>query len=161
MAVPMILNALIVAAVLGGGLKNVIIAIAISIIPIQCRMMCGQALTIKQNDYVLAGRAVGTSDLRTMLLHIAPNAFPPLLVLTSIDFGQCILMEATLSFLGIGIAPPLPVWGGMVRDGYPHLLMSPILSFAPGLAIMLVVFGSNMMGDGLRDAIDPRLRGAF
>ncbi len=161
MAVPMLLNALVIASVLGGGLKNVIIALGIGMISGQCRMMCGQAMTVKQNDYVLAGRAMGMSDMRMMLQQILPNAFPPLLVMITIGLGSTILAEAGLSFLGLGIAPPGAAWGSMINDGYKYLLSNPILSFAPGVAIMLVVFGFNMMGDGLRDALDPKLRGAF
>jgi ABC-type dipeptide/oligopeptide/nickel transport system permease subunit len=161
MSIPMLLNALIITALLGGGMKNVIIALAIGGIAGQCRMMCGQALTIKQNDYVLAARSTGVSDRRMILRHIFPNAFPPLLVMITIAFGSTILAEAGLSFLGIGIMSPTPAWGGMVNDGYKYLLTNPILSFAPGLAIMMVVFGFNMMGDGLRDSLDPRLRGSL
>lgn len=159
MAIPMLLNALIIASVLGGGLQNVIIALAIGGIPGHCRMMCGQTLTVKQNDYVLAGRAMGMRNPRMMLAEIFPNAFPPLLVMISIGMGATILAEASLSFLGIGIEPPGAAWGSMVNDGYKFLLTNPILSFAPGMAIMLTVFGFNMVGDGLRDAIDPKLRG--
>jgi peptide/nickel transport system permease protein len=161
MAIPMLLNALIIASVLGGGLKNVIIALGIGMISGQCRMMCGQALSVKQNDYVLAGRAMGMSDMRMMLQQILPNAFPPLLVMITIGLGSTILAEAGLSFLGLGIAPPGAAWGSMINDGYKYLMTNPVLSFAPGVAIMLVVFGFNMMGDGLRDALDPKLRGAF
>lgn len=161
MAIPMLLNALIIASLLGGGLKNVIIALGIGMISGHCRMMCAQVMSIKQNDYVMAGKAMGMSDTRMMLSEIFPNAFPPLLVMITIGLGSAILAEAGLSFLGLGVNPPTPAWGGMINDGYKFLLTSPILSFAPGVAIMLVVFGFNMMGDGLRDAIDPRLRGAF
>jgi peptide/nickel transport system permease protein len=161
MAIPMLLNALIIASVLGGGLKNVIIALGIGMISGQCRMMCGQALSVKQNDYVLAGRAMGMSDMRMMIQQILPNAFPPLLVMITIGLGSTILAEAGLSFLGLGIAPPGAAWGSMINDGYKYLMSNPVLSFAPGVAIMLVVFGFNMMGDGLRDALDPKLRGAF
>jgi peptide/nickel transport system permease protein len=161
MASPMIINALIIASLLGGGLKNVIIALGIGMISGQCRMMCSQALTIMQNDYIVATRSLGAGALRTMLRHILPNAFPPVLILTTIGLGTTILAEAGLSFLGLGIAPPQPAWGSMVNDGYKYLLTNPILSFAPGIAIGLVVFGFNMMGDGLRDALDPRLRGTL
>ena len=161
MAFPMILLALVIASLLGGGMKNVIFALGIGMIAGQCRMMCGQALTIKENDYVLAGRAMGMSSLRMMLRQILPNAFPPILVMVTVSIGATILAEAGLSFLGIGITPPEAAWGSMVNDGKNYLLMRPVLSFAPGAAIMLVVFGFNMMGDGLRDALDPRLRGAF
>ena len=161
MSVPMLLIALIIAALLGGGEKNVIIALAVGGISGQCRMMCGQALTIMQNDYILAGRSLGINDRRMIIRHIFPNAFPPLLVLITIALGTTILAEASLSFLGIGIIPPTCAWGSMVNDGYKYLLTNPILSFAPGLAIMMVVFGFNMMGDGLRDSLDPKLRGTL
>jgi ABC-type dipeptide/oligopeptide/nickel transport system permease subunit len=161
MAVPGMLIALVLAAMLGGGLKNVIVALGVSVVSGQCRLMCAQALTIKQNDYILAARTMGVSDLRMMMRHILPNAFPPLLVLMTMDLGIVILAEAGLSFLGMGIAPPGAAWGSMVSDGYKYLLTHPILSFAPGLACMMVVFGFNMAGDGLRDALDPRLRGTL
>lgn len=161
MAVPMILIALIIASVLGGGLKNIIIALGIGMIPVQCRMMCGQAMTIQQNDYILAARSIGVGHLRMMLRHIFPNAFPSILIVITIGLGTTILAEAGLSFLGVGILPPEAAWGSMISDGYKFLLTNPMLSFAPGIAIMLVVFGFNMVGDGLRDALDPRLRGTF
>ncbi|MBN1190672.1 MAG: ABC transporter permease [Dehalococcoidales bacterium] len=161
MAVPMILLALILASVIGGGLKNVIIALGVGMVPVQCRVMCGQSLSVKQNDYILAARALGMGDMRLMVQEILPNAIPTLLVVTTIGLGTTILAEAGLSFLGIGVLPPEPAWGGMINDGYKFILSNPALSFAPGVAIMLVVFGFNMMGDGLRDALDPRLRGVI
>ncbi len=161
MSIPPLLLFIIIAGSLGGGIRNVILALAIGMIPVHCRLMCGQALSIKQNDYVMAGRSVGASDLRIMLRHIFPNAFPPLLVVITMELGTAILAEASLSFLGIGIEAQTPAWGSMVNEGRSYLLTNPIISIAPGLAIMLVVFGFNMMGDGLRDALDPRLRGTF
>jgi len=161
MTVPMILLALTIAAVLGGGLTNVIIALGIALIPTYARLMCGQAMAIKQNDYVTAVRSIGASNLVIMIRHVAPNCFPPLIVMMTMQIGITILAEAGLSFLGIGIKPPGAAWGAMVSEGYRYLTISPILSFAPGLAIMLVVFAFNMIGDGLRDALDPRLRGTL
>jgi peptide/nickel transport system permease protein len=161
MTVPMILLALTVSAVLGGGLKNVIIALGVALVPTYARLMCGQAMTIKQNDYVLAQRSLGAGNLRTMLRHVAPNCFPPLIVMMTMQIGITILAEAGLSFLGIGVNPPTAAWGAMVSEGYRFLTINPLLSFAPGLAIMLVVFAFNMIGDGLRDALDPRLRGTL
>ena len=161
MSIPMLLNALIIATLLGGGVKNVIIALAVGGVAGHCRMMCGMAMSIKQNDYILAERSTGVSDWRMITRHIFPNAFPPLLVMITIALGSTILAEAGLSFLGIGIIPPTCAWGSMVNDGYQYLLTNPVLSFAPGLAIMIVVFGFNMMGDGLRDSLDPRLRGTL
>jgi len=161
MTFPMILLALTIAAVLGGGLKNVILALGVSLVPPYARLMCGQALTVKQNDYVTAGRAMGAGNFRIMLKHVAPNCFPPLIVLMTMMMGSAILAEAGLSFLGIGVNPPGAAWGAMVSEGYRYLLTNPVLSFAPGFAIMLVVFAFNMVGDGLRDALDPRLRGTI
>lgn len=161
MAVPMIVLALVISAVLGGGVKNVIIALAVGAIPGQCRMMCAQTMSVKASDYVLAGRTVGVSNWRQMLRHIYPNAFPPCLVMMTISIGATILAEATLSFLGAGINAPQAAWGSMIAAGFPHLVKDPWLSIFPGVCIALVVFGFNMMGDGLRDALDPRLRGTI
>jgi ABC-type dipeptide/oligopeptide/nickel transport system permease subunit len=159
MAFPMILLALLVASLLGGGMKNVIIALSIGYIAPPTRMMCGVALSVKQNEYILAARTMGLSNFRIMVQQILPNAFAPLLVTLTIGLGAVILAEAGLSFLGVGITQPTAAWGSMVNDGYKYLLSNPALSFAPGIAIMVAVFGFNMIGDGLRDALDPRLRG--
>jgi len=159
MAFPSILLALLVAGLLGGGLQNIIIALTVGMIAPVIRITCAMALSVKENDYVLAARTIGTSKMRIMLSEILPNCFAPILVMMTMGIGSVILAEAGLSFLGVGITPPTPVWGRMVNDGYKFLLTNPELSFAPGLAVMLVVFGFNMMGDGLRDALDPRLRG--
>lgn len=159
MSIPMLILALCLAALLGGGLGNVIIALGISLTSIYARLVCGQVLAIKENDYIMAERSMGATDLRIMGYHLMPNAFPPLIVMVTLQLGTMILAEAGLSFIGIGIQPPTPAWGGMVNSGYPYLFTHPILSIAPGMAIALVVFGFNMAGDGLRDALDPRLRG--
>ncbi len=159
MAVPMLLIALIMASLLGGGVKNVILALGVGMLSVHARMMCAQALSVKQNDYILAAKAMGISDMRMMLRHIFPNAFPALMVVITVGLGAVILAEAGLSFLGVGVMPPYPAWGGMISDGYKYILSNPALSLSPGVAIMLIVFGFNMMGDGLRDALDPRLRG--
>jgi peptide/nickel transport system permease protein len=116
-------------------------------------------LSAKETDYVLAERSLGSSNLRIMFAHIVPNCFAPLIVLITIQIGAAILTEASLSYLGIGITPPAPAWGAMVNSGYKYLSANPLPSIAPGVAIMLVVFGFSMVGDGMRDALDPRLRG--
>ncbi len=159
MCFPMLLLALVIAAVLGSGIWNVIIALSIATIPGYARVTHGVTLSIRENDYILAERAMGSSNLRTMAGHILPNAFPPLIVLITMQLGSLILAEAGLSFLGIGINPPGAAWGAMVYDGYRYLTQNPALWVAPSIAIMLVVFAFNMVGDGLRDALDPRLRG--
>jgi peptide/nickel transport system permease protein len=161
MSIPMILLALVIASMLGGGLKNVMIALGIGIVPGYARLMCGQALAVKENDYVIAARSIGSSNFRVMLRHILPNSLPPLIVMMTMMLGLAILSEAGLSFLGIGIEQPGAAWGSMVYNGYAYLTISPMLSIAPGVAIMLVVFAFNMVGDGLRDALDPRLRGTL
>jgi peptide/nickel transport system permease protein len=161
MSFPMILLAMVIAALLGGGMSNVILALTVGLVPIYARLMCGQVLSVKANDYVLAEKSMGASSIRIMFGHIVMNCFPPLIVMMTMVLGATILAEAGLSFLGIGIEQPTPAWGSMVNDGRDYLLDLPILSFAPGLAIMLVVFGFNMVGDGLRDALDPRLRGVI
>jgi ABC-type dipeptide/oligopeptide/nickel transport system permease subunit len=161
MALPGIILVLLISGLAGGGIPIVIFALGFGGIAGMCRMMCGQALSVKQNDYVLAGRAIGMSNWRMMLTQIFPNAFPPLMVGITMGIGGVVLGEAGLSFLGIGVMPPTPSWGGMVNNGQSYLLSNPILSLAPGVAIMLLVFGFNMLGDGVRDAVDPKLRGVI
>ncbi|MBW1767474.1 MAG: ABC transporter permease [Deltaproteobacteria bacterium] len=159
MAIPPLILALTFAAVLGGGLTNLMISVGIAMVPTYCRLTCSLTLSTKENDYIMAGHAVGASVRRIMLMHLLPNIFPPLIVLITLNMGQAILIEAALSFLGLGIAPPGAAWGSMVKAGYRDLLTNPVLSFAPGLCIMMVVMAFNILGDGLRDALDPRLRG--
>jgi peptide/nickel transport system permease protein len=161
MSFPMILLALVIAALLGSGMKNVIIALSVAMMPGYARVMCGQVMSVKENDYITAGRSVGGTNRRIMLRHVVPNCLAPLIVMITMMLGAVMLAEAGLSFLGIGIVPPTAAWGSMVNDGRQYLLTLPILSFAPGLALMFVVFAFNMVGDGLRDALDPRLRGAI
>jgi peptide/nickel transport system permease protein len=161
MAFPVLLLALAIAALLGGGLVNVMIAIGIGMMSGYARVMCGQAISVRENDYILAARSSGASNMRIMFLHVLPNCFPPMIVLMTMMIGMTILFEAGLSFLGIGIKEPTIAWGSLVNDGYKYLLTHPLLSVAPGIAIILVVYAFNMVGDGIRDAIDPRLRGTF
>ena len=161
MAFPVLLLALAIAALLGGGLLNVMIAIGIGMMSGYARVMCGQAMSIRENDYVLAAHSSGASNMRIMFRHVLPNCFPPMIVMMTMMIGMTILFEAGLSFLGIGIKEPTIAWGSLVNDGYKYLLSHPLLSVAPGIAIILVVYAFNMVGDGLRDTIDPRLRGTF
>jgi ABC-type dipeptide/oligopeptide/nickel transport system permease subunit len=168
MAFPSILLFILIAGIAstsgvagGGGIPVLIFALGFGSIAGMARMMCGLALSVKQNDYVLAARAVGMSNWRIMRTQIFPNAFPPLMVNITMGIGGMVMGEAGLSFLGIGIVPPTPSWGNMIMDGMTYLLTNPLLSLMPGIAIMLLMFGFNMFGDGLRDAVDPRLRGVF
>lgn len=157
-AVPMIVLAMALGAALGGGIVNVILSLGIAIVPTYARLMRGQVLAVKHADYVVAGTLIGASALRNMLVHVFPNCISPLIVLMTMNLGTAILAEAGLSFLGLGIDPPDPSWGSMVNDGYRYLLSNPLISLAPGFAIMAVVLSCNILGDALRDALDPRLR---
>jgi len=159
LALPPLVLMLAISAVLGAGLVNVLLALGIGMMPTYCRLMYAQTISIKESDYITAVHSIGAGHLRIMVKHLLPNAFPPLLVLVTVNLGTAIMMEASLSYLGIGIIPPTPSWGGMVNAGQSYLLDYPLLSFAPGIAILLVVLAFNMVGDGLRDALDPRLRG--
>ncbi len=159
MGFPMLLLALLLSAVLGGGIQNVIIALSIATVPGYARVMHGLTLSIRENDYIMAETSIGVPTWRIMLQHVLPNGLPPMIVLVTLQLGSVILAEAALSFLGIGIKPPGAAWGSMVNDGYQYITSNLILSLAPGLAIMLTVFAFNMVGDGVRDALDPRLRG--
>jgi ABC-type dipeptide/oligopeptide/nickel transport system permease subunit len=161
MAFPVMLLALAIAVLLGGGLVNVMVAIGIGMMSGYARVMCGQAISVRENDYILAARSSGASNIRIMFRHVLPNCFPPMIVLMTMMIGMTILFEAGLSFLGIGIKEPTVAWGSLVNDGYKYLLSYPLLSTAPGIAIIVVVYAFNMVGDGVRDAIDPRLRGTF
>ena len=161
MAFPLLVKALVLAVLLGGGLLNIMIAVGIGLSATYARVMCALALSGKENDYILAARASGASHRRIMLSHILPNCFPPMIVLITLQLGGAIIIEASLSYLGVGIESPGAAWGSMVADGYQYLLSHPVLALVPGVAIMLVVYAFNMVGDGLRDALDPRLRGTL
>ena len=153
-----LLLALVVSTLLGSGLNAVLVAVGLALMPGYVRLMAGQVLSTRQNEYVMAARAVGAGQRVVMFRHILPNCLSPLIVQVTLVIGLAILIEATLSFLGLGIKPPTAAWGSMVYDGYRYLALRPVLSLGPGLAIMLAVFAFNMVGDGLRDALDPRLR---
>jgi peptide/nickel transport system permease protein len=159
MSIPPIILMMSVAAVLGGGLRNIFVALSIGIIPVYCRLTNGQIMSTKESDFITAAVLIGASPVRIMIRHLLPNSFATLLVAMTMNLGFAILAEASLSFLGIGISPPTATWGSMVNDGYRYLLTNPMLSFAPGVSILAVVLSFNLVGDGLRDALDPRLRG--
>ncbi len=159
MSLPPLVLMLAIAVMLGGGLTKVFAALAVGFMPTYCRLMCGEVLSVKENDYIMAANVIGGSHLRIMFRHLVPNVFPPLFVNITLDLGFAILSEASLSFLGIGINPPTATWGAMINGGQHYLLTNPLLSIVPGVAIVLVVLAFNLVGDGLRDALDPRLRG--
>lgn len=156
MAFPGILLALAVMAVLGPSLNNVILALCLVSWVGFARLARGQVLSIKERDYIQAAKAVGASPLRLLFVHIFPNIISPLLVEATFGIGSAIVAEAGLSFLGLGVQPPTPSWGSMLNEGRQFMMQAPHMTIFPGLAIMLVVMAINFLGDGLRDAIDPK-----
>jgi ABC-type dipeptide/oligopeptide/nickel transport system permease subunit len=159
MAFPGIVLALAVMAVLGQSLTNIILVIGLVIAPGSSRVVRGTVLSIKHNVYIDASRSVGASDLRIILRHILPNVFAPIIILASVWIGNAIVIEAALSFLGLGTPPPTPSWGGMLAgEGQRNLENAPWLAVFPGVAISITVLAFNMLGDALRDVLDPRLR---
>jgi peptide/nickel transport system permease protein len=161
MAFPPIVLALSLAFVLGGGLFNCMVAVGVAMVPSYVRLTRSQVLSVKEMDYITAARVIGSGNGRIIFCHILHNVFPPLLILMTLNLGGAILSEASLSFLGVGIKPPGAAWGSMLQEGYQNLFTHPHMSFAPGLCILIVVLGFNLMGDGLRDALDPRLKGVL
>jgi len=157
-AFPTVLLALGVVAALGTNPANVVIAIIIVYTPIFARVVRGPVLAIKEREFVEAARALGARNWRIIANHLIPNLMSVLIVQTSIALSWAVLTEASLSFLGLSAQPPAPSWGSMLNEGRQNLELAPHLAIFPGLAIMLAVLGFNLLGDGLRDVLDPRLR---
>lgn len=158
LAIPSILLAISIAAALGPGLRNVMIAIAIGSVPQFARIVRASILTVKEQEYIEASRATGASDLRIIVSHILPNCIAPIIVQTTLGVGNAILNAAGLSFIGLGVQPPIPEWGAMLSAARQYIRDYWWMLTFPGLAIMLTVFALNVLGDGLRDALDPRLK---
>ncbi len=154
---PSILLALVVITVLGPDLKNTMIAIGITYIPVFTRIVRGSVLSIKENEFVQAGQALGASDLRLISRHITPNIMAPVIVQASLALAGAILTEAALSFLGLGIQPPAPSWGAMLSESRRYMELAPWTIIFPALAIMITVISFNLLGDGLRDVLDPKI----
>jgi len=158
---PLLVLALVMSASLGPSIQNVVIAISIPIIPRAARVIRSSVLSIREMQYVEAARSVGVSHLRIAFRHILPNTMGPFIVLCTAQLGSAILVEATLSFLGLGVPEPYPSWGRMLSvSAAEYAQKAPHLVIFPGVAISLAVFGSNLLGDALRDTLDPRLRGS-
>ena len=155
---PTLVMGLLVVAMLGPTVGNLILAITLTAIAPFARIARAPTLTVKERDFVEAGRALGFSNLRLMLVHILPNVLDDILVMAALWLATAIRTEASLSFIGLGVRPPTATWGGMIREGFENILDSPWLAIFPSLAILVVMFGLNMLGDGLRDTSDPRLR---
>ncbi|MCV0349016.1 MAG: ABC transporter permease [Nitratireductor sp.] len=159
LAFPSLILGLIVVAMLGPSIANLVIAIALTAIPPFARIARAPTIAVKNREFIEAGRALGYSDKRLMFGHILPNIAPEILVMGSLWLATAIRVEASLAFIGLGVAPPTATWGGMIREGFENILDSFWLALFPSIAILIVVFALNLLGDGLRDAIDPRLRG--
>lgn len=155
---PVLLLAIGLMAVMGPGVKNIIIALALVFIPTYGRVVRGSVLSIRQKEYIEAARNAGSGDLKIIFLHVLPNTMAPLIVVTTISVANAILIEAALSFLGLGVPPPAPSWGNILSDGRNFISQAPWLTIFPGLAITLTVLGFNTLGDGLRDVLDPKLK---
>jgi peptide/nickel transport system permease protein len=159
LAFPSLILGLIIVAMLGPSMTNIIVAIALTSIPPFARIARAPTIAMKEREFVDACRALGFSDARILLGHILPNILPEILVMGSLWLANAIRTEASLAFIGLGVKPPIPTWGGMIREGFENILDSYWLVLAPGTAILIVVFALNLLGDGLRDAIDPKLKG--
>jgi peptide/nickel transport system permease protein len=155
---PTLLLGLMVVAMLGPSIENLVFAIALTELAPFARVARAPTIALKGRDFVEAGRALGFSDLRLVVVHIIPNLLSEVIVVASLWLAAAIRTEASLSFIGLGVKPPTPTWGGMIREGFENILDAPWLAVAPGLAILVTVLGLNLLGDGLRDAIDPKVR---
>jgi peptide/nickel transport system permease protein len=158
LAFPFILLAIAVIGVLGPSLPTIIVVIGVSSWVVYARVVRGTVLTLREREFVQAAHALGGNDGRILIRHILPNAFAPWLVVATLDMARVIVIESALSFLGLGVQPPTPTWGGMLADGRVYITTSWWLATFPGLAILVTVLGINLFGDGLRDTLDPRLK---
>ncbi|MDT3681935.1 MAG: ABC transporter permease [Truepera sp.] len=158
LAFPGILLAIAIVATLGPNLTNALIAISITQVPIYTRIVRSVVLSVRQSEFVQAARSLGSGAPRIVLMHVLPNSMAPLIVQLTLSIGTAILDVAALGFLGLGAQPPAPEWGLLIRDGFTQFLRAPWMSLFPGLAIFLAVVGFNLLGDAVRDVLDPRLR---
>jgi peptide/nickel transport system permease protein len=158
LSIPQTLLAIAIAAALGPGLFNLMIAVGISAVPNYARIVRGSVLSLREMEFIEAARAVGSSDLRIIMKHIIPNSMAPIIVQSTLGVASAILNAAGLSFIGLGIQPPYPEWGAMLSGGRQYIRDYPHLTLYPGLAIMLTILALNFLGDGLRDALDPKLK---
>lgn len=159
MTIPMIILAIFLAAVLGGGLFNICLCIGVALIPSYARLTRGQVLQLKESDFVTAGIISGQTKIKNALTHILPNCLPANIVLMTMNLGAAIMVEAGLSYLGVGITPPTPSWGYLVNYGREWLSTKPYMCILPGMFIIATTWAFNVCGDALRDALDPKLRG--
>ena len=159
LAIPPMLFTITIGILVGHSILGLIFALSFGMLPSYIRLMYGLVLSLKQSDYITALKFANVRTSKIIVRHLLPNAFPTMMVTFTMNLGGTIMLESTLSFLGIGIQQPTATWGSMVADGYQYIFDRPMLAFAPGLCLLLVVLAFNIAGDSLRDAIDPRLRG--
>ena len=158
LAFPSLILGMIVVAMLGPSLTNIVLAIALTSIPPFARIARAPTLAIKGRDFIEACRSFGFSTPRILLVHVLPNIFAEILVMAALWLANAIRTEASLAFIGLGLKPPIPTWGSMIREGFDNILDNPWLALVPGTAVLVVILALNLMGDGLRDAVDPRLK---
>ena len=157
-AIPMLLLCVTLAAILGPSLRNAIIALGVCHVPAFARLMRASVLTVREKEFIESARAVNAGNARIIIKHIVPNAIAPLIVEITMGIGTCILAGALLSFVGLGVQPPTPEWGTMIAEGRDVMRQHPTIALYPGICLMLTVLSCNLLGDGLRDALDPRLK---
>lgn len=155
---PTLITGIVIVALLGPSMTNVIVAITVTLIPKFARIARAPTLAVKERAYIEACRSMGFSDARIIMFHIVPNILTEIMVMASLWTANAIMIEAGFAFLGLGVRPPVPTWGGMIREGFEYIFQAPWLSIFPGLCILLAVLSLNLIGDGLRDALDPRLK---
>lgn len=158
LSIPGLVFTMVIAAIMGKSVMSMTMAIGIGMIPTYIRMMNGLVLSLRENDYIVAAKLQGEKEKAILLRHLLPNTFPSLIVLFTINLGNAIMTESSLSYLGVGISPPTATWGNMVYDAYAYLLKAPQLAIIPGVCIILLIIAFNVVGDGLRDALDPKLK---
>ncbi len=159
LSIPGLILTMCLVAIFGGSILSVSIMIGISTLPGYVRMVYGQVLSLRENDYVTAAELIGQSKAEIMFKHLLPNAFPTIIVMFTGSVGTAVMIESGLAYLGIGITAPTPAWGTMISEGYTYFVFKPMLALVPGIALMLLIITLNIVGDGLRDALDPRLKG--
>ena len=159
LSLPPLLLCMVLALVFGGGIIGVGIVIGIALIPTYIRVVYSLVITLRENDYVVEAKLLGLNSFGILLRHLLPNCFPTVIVVFTMNLGQAMMIEASLSYLGLGIVAPTPAWGSMVAEGYKYLTKNPLLAILPGICILLIIVAFNIVGDALRDTLDPRLRG--
>ena len=159
LAIPPIIFTMVLSTMVTGNLVGISVVIGVSILPSYVRMVNGLVISMRQNDYVIAANLINQKQIVIMFRHLLPNCLASMIVTFTMNMGTAIMLESTLSYLGVGIIPPTPAWGVMVSEGYKYLFNQPLVAILPGICIMLIVIAFNIVGDALRDALDPRLRG--